>query len=37
MFFEITIDIPEPVLVSEFFGTVGYKQCTQSGLRETFT
>jgi hypothetical protein len=32
----IPIDIPESVLVSEFFVTGGYKQGTQSGLRETF-
>jgi hypothetical protein len=36
MFFKIPIDIPESVLVSEFFVTGGYKQDTQSGLRETF-
>jgi hypothetical protein len=29
MFFKIPIDIPESVLVSEFFVTGGYKQGTQ--------
>jgi hypothetical protein len=32
MFFEIPIDIPESVLVSELFVTGGYKQGTQFGL-----
>jgi hypothetical protein len=36
MFFKIPIDIPKSVLVSEFFVTGGYKEGTQSGLRETF-